>query len=168
MLRNLDAKQRRALRLFQKSREIVAKDIAKLFGYKPRTAALLCQRWVEKGYLETTDPAKKSRRYKLGDPYAAIVDEINRKRQSNDRTMLLTLESAVDTVKARFYVTLKKVRELEQEEKSQMAALVVAERHVRSVEKLQGKYQDVVKRDEKISEQKTMDETAIRRFWGSR
>ena len=77
MLRNLDSKQRRALTLFQKSREIAAKDVADLFGYKPRTAALLCQRWVEKGFLETTDPAKKSRRYKLSDPYAAIVDEVD-------------------------------------------------------------------------------------------
>src|SRR5882762_3531076 len=77
LLRNLDSKQRRGLTLFQKSREIAAKDVADLFGYKPRMAALLCQRWVERGFLETTDPAKKSRRYKLGDPYAAIVDEID-------------------------------------------------------------------------------------------
>jgi Fic family protein len=77
LLRNLDSKQRRALTLFQKSREIVAKDVADLFGYRPRTAALLCQRWVERGFLETTDPAKKSRRYKLADTYASIVDEID-------------------------------------------------------------------------------------------
>jgi Fic family protein len=76
LLRNLDSKQRRALTLFQKSREIAARDVADLFGYKPRTAALLCQRWVEQGFLETADPAKKSRRYILGDTYAAIVDEI--------------------------------------------------------------------------------------------
>ena len=76
VLRNLDAKQRRALTLFQKSREITAKDIAELFGYQPRTATLLCQRWVEDGFLETTDPAKKSRRYKLNDTYEAIIDEI--------------------------------------------------------------------------------------------
>jgi Fic family protein len=75
-LRNLDAKQRRALTLFQKSREITAKDVAKLFGYQPRTATLRCQRWVQSGFLETTDPAKKSRRYKLCDPYATIVEEI--------------------------------------------------------------------------------------------
>jgi Fic family protein len=75
LLRDLDSKQRRALTLFQSSREIAAKDIASLFGYKPRTAALLCQRWVRKGFLETTDPAKKSRRYQLGDTYASIVDE---------------------------------------------------------------------------------------------
>jgi Fic family protein len=77
LLRNLDSKQRRALALFQRSREIAAKDVADLFGYKPRNAALLCQRWVEKGFLETTDPAKKSRRYKLGDTYADIIDEID-------------------------------------------------------------------------------------------
>ncbi len=77
LLRDLDSKQRRALTLFQKSREIAAKDVAGLFGYRPRTATLLCQRWVEKGFLETTDPAKKSRRYKLGDTYAPLVDEID-------------------------------------------------------------------------------------------
>lgn len=77
LLRHLDAKQRRALTLFQDSREIRAKDIAGLFGYKSRTAALLCQRWVEKGFLETTDPAKKSRRYKLAGTYASIVDEFD-------------------------------------------------------------------------------------------
>jgi hypothetical protein len=37
---------------------------------------LLCQRWVEDRFLETTDPAKKSRRYKLNDTYEAIIDEI--------------------------------------------------------------------------------------------
>jgi Fic family protein len=77
LLRNLDSKQRQALTLFQRSREIAAKDVAALFGYQPRTAALLCRRWVEKGFIETTDPAKKSRRYKLADEYAAIVDEMD-------------------------------------------------------------------------------------------
>jgi len=76
LLRNLDAKQRQALTLFQSSREITAKDVGELFGYKPRTAALLCQRWVANGFLETTDPAKKSRRYKLDETYASIVDEV--------------------------------------------------------------------------------------------
>ena len=75
LLRNLDNKQRLALTLFKESREITARDVAGLFGYQPRTAALLCQRWVENGFLETTNPARKSRRYKLGDTYAPIVDE---------------------------------------------------------------------------------------------
>lgn len=77
LLRHLDAKQRRALTLFQRSREIAARDVAELFGYRPRTAALLCQRWVEKGFLKMTDPAKKSRRYRLVDRWASVVDEID-------------------------------------------------------------------------------------------
>jgi hypothetical protein len=64
------------LTLFVTSREITARDVDALFGYKPRNAALLCQRWVEQGFLETTDPAKKSRRYKLSDTYISVVDEI--------------------------------------------------------------------------------------------
>lgn len=73
-LRALDPRQRKALTLFHAAREVTARDIAELFDYKPRTAALLCQRWVESGFLDMTDPAKKSRRYKLGDKYAALAD----------------------------------------------------------------------------------------------
>jgi Fic family protein len=76
LLRNLDGKQRQALTLFQKSNEITAKEVGELFGYKPRTAALLCQRWVTNGFLEIRDPAKKSRRYKLDETYAYVVDEL--------------------------------------------------------------------------------------------
>jgi Fic family protein len=77
LLRNLDSRQRRALTLFETSIEITGRDVAGLFGYKPRNAALLCRRWVEQGFLETTDPAKKSRRYKLSDTYVSVVDEID-------------------------------------------------------------------------------------------
>jgi hypothetical protein len=77
LLRILDPKQRRFLTLFQMSREIVAKDVASLIDYEPRIAELLCHRWVGKGFLEPTDPARKSRRSRLGDTYAAIVDEID-------------------------------------------------------------------------------------------
>jgi Fic family protein len=75
LLRNLDARQRKALALFRRSREIAAKEIGALFGFQPRTAALLCQRWVESGFLEVTDPAKKSRRYRLNDVYEAMLKE---------------------------------------------------------------------------------------------
>jgi hypothetical protein len=76
LLRNLDSRQRRALTLFTMSREITGRDVAALFGFKSRNAALLCRHWVEQGFLETTDPAKKSRRYKLSETYIPIVDEI--------------------------------------------------------------------------------------------
>jgi Fic family protein len=75
LMRTLDSKQRRVLTLFQKSREIAAKDIAELFGYQPRMSTLLCQRWVEQGFLETANPARKTRRYRLSKTYASFVDD---------------------------------------------------------------------------------------------
>jgi Fic family protein len=72
-LRNLDARQRRALTLFESSRELTAREIGGLFGYQPRTASQLCQRWVESGFLEVADAAKKSRRYRLAAPWEAMV-----------------------------------------------------------------------------------------------
>jgi Fic family protein len=77
ILRNLDARQRKALALFRRSREIRAKEIGALFGSQPRTASLLCQRWVESGFLEVTDPARKSRRYRLNDVYEVMLDNGN-------------------------------------------------------------------------------------------
>lgn len=74
LLRNLDPRQRKALVLFRRSREITAKEVGALFGYQPRTAALLCQRWVQSGFFEVTDPARKSRRYRLNDVYEAMLD----------------------------------------------------------------------------------------------
>lgn len=69
LLRNLDRKQRSALTLFEESREISAKDIALLFGFRPRTATALCQRWVTEGFLVIADPSKRARRYRLAAPY---------------------------------------------------------------------------------------------------
>jgi Fic family protein len=74
LLRTLDARQRRALALFRESREVAAKEIGTLFGLKPRSAALLCKRWVDAGFLEVTNQSKKSRRYKLCKEYEAIVE----------------------------------------------------------------------------------------------
>jgi Fic family protein len=67
LLRSLDAKQRKALTLFEQSREVTAKEIAKLFGFQQRPAAALCQRWVAEGFLVVADSSKKARRYRLKD-----------------------------------------------------------------------------------------------------
>jgi Fic family protein len=74
LLRALDSRQRRTLALFEASREVEAKEIGGMFGLKPRSAALLCQRWVEGGFLEITNASRKARRYKLSDAYEAIID----------------------------------------------------------------------------------------------
>jgi Fic family protein len=73
LLRNLDARQRKVLALFESSRELTAGEIGGLFGYRPRTASELCRRWTGQGFLEVADAAKKSRRYRLAAPWEALV-----------------------------------------------------------------------------------------------
>jgi Fic family protein len=75
LLRNLDSRQRKVLTLFQKSREVTAREIAGLLGFQSRNAALVCRRWEDAGFIEPTDPAKKSRRYKLFDSYEALIND---------------------------------------------------------------------------------------------
>lgn len=72
-LRKLDARQRRALSLFQQSEEITANEIGDLFGLKPRAASTLCKNWVEEGFMIVSRPSKKSRRYRLTETYEALV-----------------------------------------------------------------------------------------------
>ena len=67
LLRTLGAKQRKALTLFEQSREVTAKEVAKLFGFQQRPAAALCQRWVNERFLVVADPSKKARSYRLQD-----------------------------------------------------------------------------------------------------
>ncbi len=64
-LRKLDARKRRALELFALQDTITARDVERLFALQPRTATALCGKWVEEGFLEVTDPARKSRKYQL-------------------------------------------------------------------------------------------------------
>ena len=75
LLRNLDAKQKKALTLFKDSREVTAKDIAALFGFHQQTTSLLCRRWVAEGFLVTADASRKSRRYRLSKEYEQMFDQ---------------------------------------------------------------------------------------------
>jgi len=75
LLRTLDPKQRKALELFTGYDVVTAKQIGALFGFKPRTNAALCKKWVEAGFLEIVDASNKARKYKLAAPYDIIVKE---------------------------------------------------------------------------------------------
>jgi len=73
VLRKLDARQRRALELFERSQEVTSKDIGDLFGLQARAAAVICQNCVENGVLIVSNPSKKSRRYRLAAEYEALM-----------------------------------------------------------------------------------------------
>lgn len=72
-MRQLDSRQKKVLGLFQKSETLTAQNIGKLFGLQPRTARVLCQKWVLSGFLLVIDPSKKSRKYRLGEKYEGLL-----------------------------------------------------------------------------------------------
>lgn len=73
LLRDLTGQQKQALNLFVTSKEITAKDLAKFFGLSDRQARYICQEWVKGGFIEISNPAPKSRRYRLLDKYEALI-----------------------------------------------------------------------------------------------
>jgi Fic family protein len=72
-LRALDPKQRKALTLFAQYKVVTASQIAELFGFQPRTARALCQKWVEDQFLIAVDQSRKGRKYQLAPEYEDLV-----------------------------------------------------------------------------------------------
>lgn len=73
LLRKLNPRQKIAITLFKESELITSNDIAQLFNITQRTARNICQDWVNVGFLEIDDEAKKSRKYKLGSYYQSVL-----------------------------------------------------------------------------------------------
>lgn len=101
---------------------------------------------------------ESQRRYMQG------VEELNAVRTSKTRDNLHTLESALDYVKSQWYRLYKDVQDVEKREKEQLAQLLIAERELKAIEKLREKYEIEFHKELKKSDQKTMDDAAIRRF----
>lgn len=72
ILRELDAKQREILTLFETQKFITSKDIAEFFKFSARSARLLASQWVDKGFL-TASGNGKQRKYKLDELYENIL-----------------------------------------------------------------------------------------------
>ncbi len=73
LFRQLDARQRKALTLFEQSDWIVSADVAQLFGIQIRAACNLCSKWCEAGFIEPLSTARKTRRYGLAADYIERV-----------------------------------------------------------------------------------------------
>lgn len=74
LMRTLDPKQRKSLKLFSEYDIVTSKQIGDLFGFQPRTNAALCKKWVEGGFLEVVDQSFKSRKYSLAKKYRELLD----------------------------------------------------------------------------------------------
>ncbi len=73
LLRPLDHRARRVLGLFVTRELIRSSDVANLLGLSMRQARDLLAQWVDQGWLEIADPAKRSRSYRLHDAYRKLV-----------------------------------------------------------------------------------------------
>ncbi len=73
LLRRLDPRERRALKLFRESERITSRDVERLFGTLQRMARNVLRGWVKRGFLVVADAAKKSRRYGLAGEFGELV-----------------------------------------------------------------------------------------------
>lgn len=96
--------------------------------------------------------------------YMQGIEDLNKIRGSRSRDNLETMEQALDHVKAEWFKLFKKVQEIEGKETAQVSHVLTAERELKSVEKLQEKYEIEFKQLNAKHEQKQLDELAIRRF----
>ncbi len=71
-LRRLDPRQRRALALFRRSLVITSRDVEGLFRVSQRTARNILATWVRGGFVVMSDPANKTRRYRLAAEYESL------------------------------------------------------------------------------------------------
>lgn len=75
LLRDLNRQQKQVLKLFITSKEISAKDISLFFQFSEKQARSLCQKWLKDGFLEISNPAPKTRKYRLCNKYELLVSE---------------------------------------------------------------------------------------------
>lgn len=73
LFRELNRQQKQVLKIFMTSKEISSRDIAEFFVLSDRQARHLSQKWVADGFLKISDPAPKTRKYKLNEKYELLV-----------------------------------------------------------------------------------------------
>ncbi len=74
VLRRLDPRQRKTLELFRNSNIITSRDVETLFGISQRASRNLLSAWVRDGFVVVTDPAKKTRKYRLSTEFAPMLE----------------------------------------------------------------------------------------------
>jgi Fic family protein len=72
-LRRLEPRARMVLGLFARHERITAHHVAAALGLSERTARLLLRKWVEEGWLEVADSARRTRAYSLSAIYRQFI-----------------------------------------------------------------------------------------------
>jgi Fic family protein len=72
-LRTLDRRGRIVLGLFIQKDEITSADVARMLGLSLRQVRELLSGWVSQGWLQTSDPSRKGRKYILSADYRRLI-----------------------------------------------------------------------------------------------
>ena len=72
-LRDLDPRQRLLLPLFRKQGSATSTEMATHLKMSPRTLVQLCREWIDGGFLEYQNAARKNRSYRLGERYHRLA-----------------------------------------------------------------------------------------------
>ena len=99
--------------------------------------------------------------------YMKGVTDLNNLRNASSRGPQEGLESGLDFVKDEWYRLFTAVQEVERKEKEQLAALLEAEKELKATEKLKERYETEAAREKSRTEQKAIDENALRKFSGA-
>ena len=73
LLRKLDRRARIVLGLFSRQDEITANDVARVLGLSARQSREVLNEWLEAGWLEVSDAARKTRKYRLSAEYRRFI-----------------------------------------------------------------------------------------------
>ena len=76
-LLGLDRRARMVLSLFTRQEEITSSDAAQLLGLSPRQTRDLMTEWVAQGWIEISNMARKTRRYRLSAVYRRFIGGIS-------------------------------------------------------------------------------------------
>jgi Fic family protein len=76
-IRKLDHRARLVMGLFSRQEEITTSQIAEALGLSARMARVLCQGWMQDGWLEMTDSSRKKRTYCLSAEYRQYIGKLS-------------------------------------------------------------------------------------------
>ena len=98
--------------------------------------------------------------------YIRGVDQLNQVRSNGSFSQLQFLEQGLDFLKTKWTESFNGVNQIEILERSQMNLVMLAQKNLKAVEKLEIKYQDDFSLKRMREEQKTQDDQSIeRRFF---
>jgi Fic family protein len=73
LLRKLDRRARIVLGLFSRQDEITSNDVARVLGLSSRQSREVMNEWLEAGWLEVSEAARKTRKYRLSAEYRRFI-----------------------------------------------------------------------------------------------